>query len=67
MVEEITTKGSVLEGSTANELLKSIKENRIDLVVIGSQGLSGLSRIKALGSVSRKISELADCPVMIVR
>jgi len=55
------------EGSASDELLKFIMKNNIDLVVIGSQGLSGLSKLKALGSVSRKISELADCPIMIVR
>ncbi|HJU13703.1 MAG TPA: universal stress protein [Candidatus Nitrosotalea sp.] len=65
--EEVATKGWVIEGSTASELLKLIKGNSIDLVVIGSMGLSGLSRLKALGSVSRKISELSDCPVMIIR
>lgn len=66
-IEKIKTKGWVLEGPIHNELLRLIKENRMDLVIIGSMGLSGFSKIKALGSVSRKISELADCPVMIVR
>lgn len=65
--EGIVAKGRVVEGSTASELLKIINGNNVDLVVIGSMGLSGLSRLKALGSVSRKISELSDCPVMIVR
>jgi len=55
------------EGSASDELLKFITKNNIDLVIIGSQGLSGFSKLKALGSVSRKISELADCPVLIVR
>ena len=57
----------IREGSASDELLKFITKNNIDLVVIGSQGLSGFSKLKALGSVSRKISELANCPVMIVR
>jgi len=57
----------ISEGSASNELLKFITKNNIDVVIIGSQGLSGFSKVKALGSVSRKISELADCPVMIVR
>jgi len=57
----------ISEGSASDELLKFITKNNIDLVVIGSQGLSGFSKLKALGSVSRKISELADCPVLIVR
>lgn len=57
----------ISEGSVSDELLKFIMKNNTDLVIIGSQGLSGFSKLKALGSVSRKISELADCPVMIVR
>jgi nucleotide-binding universal stress UspA family protein len=56
----------ILEGPTVKELLNLIKRNDIDLVVIGSQGRSGLSKIMALGSVSRKISESATCPVMII-
>ncbi len=65
--EGIKTKILVMEGSAAASLLKIISENKIDMVIIGSRGLSGISRVKALGSVSRKISEVADCPVMIIR
>ena len=57
----------VLEGSVSDEILKFAKDNNIDLIVIGSKGLSGLSRLMSLGSISRKISELASCPVMIIR
>ena len=66
LADRINARTEVLEGSTASELLKFIKKNHIDLVVIGSKGLSGVSKINALGSISRKISEMADCPVMIV-
>ena len=62
-----TIKGFVLEGDAAEKLLKFIQDKNIDLVIIGSQGLSGISKIKTLGSVSRKVSELAKCPVIIVR
>lgn len=64
--EGITTKSVVLEGQTSEKILRFIKENNVDLVVIGSRGLSGISKIMMLGSVSRAISELADCPVTIV-
>ena len=63
----IVTKGVVLEGLAHQKLLQFIKENSIDLVVIGSRGLSRVSKIMALGSVSRRISELAEIPVIIVR
>ena len=65
--EKIKTIGLVLEGSTTNELLKLIKKNDIDLVIIGSRGLSGLSKIMALGSISRTISEISVCPVIVIR
>ena len=43
-----------------------VSDNKIDLVIIGSQRLSEISKIKALGSVSRKVSENVDCPIMII-
>ena len=63
----VTIKGFVLEGDIAGKLLKFAQENNIDLAIIGSKGLSGISKIKTLGSVSRKVSELAKCPTIIVR
>ena len=35
-------------------------------MIIGNIGLGGLSKVKALGSVSRRLSEKASCPVLIV-
>ena len=63
----IIVKGFVLEGDVAGKLLKFIQDHNIDLVIIGSKGLSGVSKIMTLGRVSRKVSELAKCPVVIVR
>ena len=56
----------ILTGNTANSILNFAKKYQIDLIVIGSRGLSGISKIMTLGSVSRKVSEEADCPVMII-
>ena len=61
----IDTHYEILEGAPSDIILKTIKKLDIDLVVMGSQGLSGFSKIKVLGSVSRKVSELANCPVLI--
>ena len=57
----------IINGNIAEEILKIAKQKLVDIIVIGSQGLHGISRIKTLGSVSRKVSELADCAVLIVR
>ena len=63
----VKVKGFVLEGDPTGKLLKFIQDRSINLVIIGSKGLSGVSKIMTLGSVSRKVSELAKCPVVIVR
>ena len=57
----------VNRGNVSEEILKYSKKNKITLIVIGSQGLHGISKLKILGSTSRRVSELASCPVMIVR
>ena len=54
------------EQPVSEQILKYTLENKIDLIIIGSQRLNKFSKIKALGSVSRKISENANCPVMII-
>lgn len=52
-------------GSPADEIVKIARSVRATLIVIGSRQLTG--PIKAIGSVARKVSETAHCPVMIVR
>ncbi|WP_458747017.1 universal stress protein [Candidatus Nitrosocosmicus sp. T] len=56
-----------LWGVASEEILKFVQDNKIDMVVMGTgKRLKGISKIGALGSVTRKVSELADCPVLIV-
>lgn len=52
--------------SPAKAILDYAKRNNSDLIVMGSQGLRGIKKIKVLGSVSRQILENASCPVVIV-
>jgi nucleotide-binding universal stress UspA family protein len=56
----------ILAGKPVEMILKYARGKKINLIVIGSQGLHGLNKLKALGSVSRKVSEIAPCAVMIV-
>lgn len=63
----ITVSHSISKGNVANEILNFSKKKKISLIVIGSQGLHGIGKFKTLGSVSRKISEYATCPVLLVR
>ena len=48
--------------AAAEQILRFAKNNKIDMIVMGSQRLKGISRLKALGSVTRKVSESADYP-----
>jgi nucleotide-binding universal stress UspA family protein len=41
-------------------------KEKMDLIVLGNVGLSGLSKVKALGSVSRDIVEKYACAVLVV-
>ena len=61
---EILVGGS--NSSIAENIIKFSNKENIDLIVIGNIGLGGLSKVKALGSVSRNVSEMSDCPVLIV-
>jgi nucleotide-binding universal stress UspA family protein len=65
--KEVNADYKIVTGSAADVLLKFAKKMEIDLIVMGSQGLSGIRKIMALGSVSRKVSELAQCTVLLVK
>ena len=41
-------------------------KHHVDLIVIGSRGLSGYSRM-VIGSVSNRVVHHADCQVLVVR
>jgi nucleotide-binding universal stress UspA family protein len=56
----------LLRGDAATEIIKYIKEKNVDLVVVGSRGLSQVGGW-LLGSVSRKLVHYAGCSVLIVK
>jgi nucleotide-binding universal stress UspA family protein len=64
--KEIKIDNVLLHGYPPEKIIEFANEQKVDLIVIGSVGLSGLSKVKALGSVSRNVSERASCPVLIV-
>jgi nucleotide-binding universal stress UspA family protein len=53
-------------GQIADTIINVAKEESVDLIVIGSRGLSRAKRF-LLGSVSNSVSHHASCPVLIVR
>ena len=64
--DNVDLTGECKYGSAAEQILRFAKNNKIDMIVMGSHRLKGISKIKALGSVTRKVSESADCPVLVV-
>ena len=56
----------VIIGEPAYEIIKFANNKRIDLIIMGTTGLSGIKKF-VFGSVARNVSEKANCPVMLVR
>ncbi len=63
----ITIKNVILYGYPQDNIVDYANEEKVDLIVMGNVGLSGLSKLKALGSVSRNVTERSNCSVLIVR
>jgi nucleotide-binding universal stress UspA family protein len=59
----------VLEGDAAEKIVSTINKENPYLVVIGSNKLKlkGLSKIRTLGSVAKKLTEKSPRPVLIVK
>jgi nucleotide-binding universal stress UspA family protein len=63
-VEKIVT--AMPSGSPAQAILDNAKAHSVDLIVMGSRGLSSFEGLM-LGSVSHKVSHLAPCSCLTVR
>ena len=69
--KELTTKGIAFQatwrvGDVAREIAACVKENGIDLLVMGSHGHGALGNL-VLGSVATKVIATTKVPVLIVR
>lgn len=67
----ISIQTQLLEGShssrtIADSIVKFSNQEQADLIVVGNVGLGGISKIKALGSVSRNLVEISNRPVLVV-
>jgi nucleotide-binding universal stress UspA family protein len=56
----------LLTGKPANEIIRFAKENETDLLIVGTQGKSGLGKM-ILGSVAENVVRNAPCSVLVVR
>lgn len=57
----------VVTGNAAEEIIKVVEENKVDLIVMAKRRkLKGVKKLLSLGSVSRKIVENVTCPIMLI-
>jgi len=63
---DIPVKRVIKTGVIFVEIIDYIKEENIDLVVMGTHGRSGIEQI-LIGSVAEKIVRKAPCPVLTIR
>ncbi len=54
----------LLEGPTAEAILRVAETRNADLIILGARGLGTLSGL-VLGSVSQKVLQHATCPVLV--
>jgi nucleotide-binding universal stress UspA family protein len=54
------------EGHAVEEIIKTCREGKFDLVVMGARGLSKIKEM-LLGSVSDGVTRHAYCPVLVVK
>jgi universal stress protein A len=64
--KDIDSELLVLDGHVSSEIIRFLEEKKIDLVVLGSYGASGMGLV-LFGSVANRIAHKAPCSVMIVR
>lgn len=64
--EDVKIEELILEGRPYEAIINAAKENRVDLIVVGSHGRTGLDRL-LMGSVTERIIGHADCAVLVVK
>ena len=66
-ITNTSLQSKVIIGNPADEIIKFADDEKVDLIIMGTTGLAGVSKFKAIGSVARSVSEKAKCPIMLVR
>ena len=62
----VRTRTLLREGVTHEQITRTARSGRVDLVVIGTHGRTGLAKF-FLGSVAGRVVSTASCPVLTVR
>jgi nucleotide-binding universal stress UspA family protein len=66
--KDVRIKTDVIIGisSVVKEIVEYAEKNKIDMIVIGSRGLSGIKKM-LLGSVANGVVTYAHCPVLVAK
>jgi nucleotide-binding universal stress UspA family protein len=63
----VTIIPQVIIGNPTEDIIDiANNKQKVDLIMMGSTGLKGISKVRILGNVSRQVCENANCPVMLV-
>jgi len=62
----LEVKPAFLKGIPADKILEYAQENNIDLIIMGTQGLTGIKKF-LIGSVAEKVVRHSTVPVMVIR
>jgi nucleotide-binding universal stress UspA family protein len=62
----IKAQGFLMKGFAHDQIVKAAKSKKANMIVIGTHGRTGLSKL-FMGSVAGKVISLATCPVVTVR
>ena len=62
---DLAVREIVREGYPASVIAEEATEEKVDMIVMGSRGLSGLKHL-LLGSVAERVVQKAHCPVLTV-
>jgi nucleotide-binding universal stress UspA family protein len=63
---KVRAESLLLRGLAHEQIVKAAKNKKADMIVIGTHGRTGLSKL-FMGSVAGKVVSLASCPVLTVR
>jgi len=63
--DSIKARTIIGKGNPAEEIVRSAREEKADLIVIGTHGFTGWRHL-ILGSVAEKVVRLAGCPVITI-
>ena len=64
--KQVGAKVILAEGNIANEINKTAKKEKCDLIIVGNKGLGVVGRV-LLGSVSNKLAQSSACSLVIVK